>query len=109
MGMPLDLAYPEAKNSTRPVSQNGNGDRPEGCPQAMFVTELDLSLYGRVERRLEERLLAVPDLQERLGAFQERRAALAARPASIQLKPQAEWVCLPVADLRGGELVNQPG
>ncbi|MCT0218434.1 hypothetical protein KQ304_05355 [Synechococcus sp. CS-1329] len=109
MGMPMDLAYPEAKNSTRPVSQNGNGDRPEGRPQAMFVTELDLSLYKRAERRLEERLLAVPALEQRLGAFQQRRQALAASPANIKLKPQAEWVCLPVADLRGGELVNQPG
>lgn len=94
MGMPMDLAYPEAKNSTRPVSQNGNGDRLEGRPQAMFVTELDLSLYERVQRRLEERLQAVPDLEQRLGAFQQRCQALAARPAHIQLKPQAEWVCL---------------
>ncbi len=99
MGMPLDLAYPEAKNTTRPNSQNGRGGLPGENPHGLFVTELDLSLYRRAELRLDERLSVVPDLERRLGAFQQRRQALSTSPGRghVQLKPESEWVCLPIA------------
>ena len=97
LGMPMDLAYLELRNTSRPYNRDGSGESPGHNLLIPFVTELDISLYRRAGQRPEERLSAVPDLDRRLGAFQRRRQALAASPSSvsIQVKPQSEWVYLP--------------
>ncbi len=96
MGIAMDLAYPHRFNTTAPAAKADAEDPHRFTPPGLAVTELDLSLYRRVEQRLEERLAALPQREERLAAFQRRRQALAEQPPLVRVKPQAEWVSLPM-------------
>ncbi len=55
---------------------------------ALAVKKQDLSLYRRMERRLDERLVAIEGLEQQLTGLRMRRAALNARPPAVQLKSQ---------------------
>ncbi|QPN56308.1 hypothetical protein I1E95_14625 [Synechococcus sp. CBW1107] len=100
MGMAMDLAYARPVNTTREAGAANQPMAPEArlahTPLGLALTELDLSLQRRVEQRLEERLAAVSDLERKRAALQRRRAALDDAPPRVQLKPQAEWVNLPL-------------
>jgi hypothetical protein len=97
LGMPMDLAYLELQNTTRPYNRDGSGESPGHNLLIPFVTELDISLYRRAGQRPEERLSDVPDLDRRQGEFQRRRQTLAASPSCdhIRVKPQSDCFYLP--------------
>lgn len=96
LGMPMDLAYPQRLNTTDESSNSRAGELHRSSASGLAVTELDLSLYRRAEQRLEERLAALPDREARLAAFQRRRLELAEQSPKVRVKPQTEWVTLPV-------------
>ncbi len=101
MGMGMDLAYARPVNTTRQVGGAEEQMAPEArlahTPLGLAVTELDLSLHRRAEQRLEERLAGVSELDHRRADLQRRRTALGSAPPPVQLKPQTEWVNLPLA------------
>ncbi|MCP9839612.1 hypothetical protein KBY93_03055 [Synechococcus sp. J7-Johnson] len=93
MGMGMDLAYARPVNTTQKA---GRDEEPMNTPLGLAVTELDLSLYRRAEQRLEERLAVVSDLEHKRADLQRRRAALCNAPPPVKLKPETEWVKLPI-------------
>lgn len=97
MGLDVDLAYPERLNTTDAKAKAWESD-PElaASPVALTMTELDLTLYRRAEQRLDERLAIIPDLEGKLHHFSERRLMLREKPAVVALKPNSEWVHLPL-------------
>lgn len=101
MGIAMDLAYARPVNTTRQPGGAGEPSTAEArlahTPLGLAVTELDLSLHRRAEQQLEERLAAVSDLERKRVDLQRRRAALSSAPPPVQLKPQTEWVNLPLA------------
>ncbi|QEY31826.1 hypothetical protein EVJ50_05790 [Synechococcus sp. RSCCF101] len=93
LGQPLDLAYPEPQNrSARPSGSNGASGDP--MAQALFVTELDLSLHERAEAQLNRRIAAIEGFPARLAAFRERCGRLAEQRPAVRLKPRSEWLLL---------------
>ena len=97
IGRPLDLAYPGRLNTTSSdTPQQDQDPELESSPVALALTELDQSLYRRAERRLEERLALIPDLEAKLSDFQRRRSELLENPPNVSMKPNSEWVHLPM-------------
>ncbi|WP_087069052.1 hypothetical protein [Cyanobium sp. NIES-981] len=95
MGQSWNLAYPQRFNTTSSHGLADLEERHRCTPMGLAVTELDLSLYRRVEERLEEHLGAIPDVEDRLLHFRQRCQALVDQPPDVRIKPQSEWLTLP--------------
>jgi hypothetical protein len=95
-GQPIDLAYPQRFNTT--VSDRGGEveERHRSTAIGLALTELDMSLYRRAERRLEERLGELDDREKRLDDFRLRCDALLKSSPAVRIKPQNEWLTLPI-------------
>jgi len=93
-GTPLDLSYPGALNT------NTAADADKKAEQIMLqtgeapMTELDRSLLGRAQKRLDRHLASIPDLERRRTDFQRRCAALIAHPPQVLPLPPAQWLYL---------------
>jgi hypothetical protein len=74
------------------------GSNGDNTLVALAVKEQDLSLYRRIERRLDERLAAIEGLEQQLAGLRERRASLNARPPAVELKSQHHCTLLLVAE-----------
>ena len=69
-------------------------------PQLLLeLTELDEHLYRRAAKRLDARIKAIANFDERLQAFSHRCAQLRESPVRVEIKPPQKWTRLPVPDL----------
>jgi hypothetical protein len=87
LGMTFDLAYPHAINITR-----SKGDIEQLAetlsPQLLLEsTELDERLYQRAAERLNSRISAIADFEDRLQDFRRRCRPLRESPVQIKIKP----------------------
>lgn len=95
LGLSWNLAYPQRLNTTPSTGSAALEEQHRSTPVGMAVTELDLSLYRRVELRLEEHLAAISDWESRLADFRQRCQNLLDNPPAVRIKPESEWLTLP--------------
>jgi hypothetical protein len=89
LGIPLDLSYPQAFNTTREHL------KPPPCSQTILeFIEIDAHLYQRVNCRLDERLAAIVDLAPRRSDFLQRCRRLREDPPPVRIKPNRDWTFL---------------
>lgn len=96
LGTPLDLAYPDAMNTTGTGQQATDQELSDPSLRDHFLAAagLDVQLHQQAQARLDERLAAIPNLLQRMGLFQERCEQLRQQPPQVRPRPYEEWTLL---------------